>query len=57
MCDTKMQRLHQAGESCVYGCCETLILISPLLTNCLRVNVVSAIIVVDKKASQENTQL
>lgn len=54
MCNTKIQRLHQAGESCVYGCCETFILIFPLLTNSLKVNLVSAIIVVDKKASQEN---
>lgn len=57
VCNTKIQRLHQAGESYVYGCCETLILIFPLLTNCLRVNLVSAIIVVEKKASQENMQV
>lgn len=57
MCNTKIQRLHQAGESCVYDCCETFILIFPLLTNCLRVNLVSAIILVHKKASQENMQV
>lgn len=44
-------------ESCVCGCCETFILIFPLLTNCLGVKLVSAIIVVDNKASQENGQV
>lgn len=44
-------------ESCVCGCCETFILIFPLLANCLGVKLVSAIIVVGKKASQENGQV
>lgn len=55
MCVTqKLKDYNQAEELHIYSCCETFILIFPLLTNCLRANLVLAIIVVDKKPRQEN---
>lgn len=57
MCVTQKSKDYIKLESCVYGCCEIFILIFLLLTNWLGVKLVSAIIGVDKNASQENVKV
>lgn len=57
VCVTQKSKDYVKLESRVYGCCETFILIFPLLIDCLRGDLVLAIIFVDKKASWENMQV